>query len=239
MYHVFILFVLFFASCLLSTNSSQAAVLAKNKIWKNHNELNVLFLDGTKAQKDLVKKISPLWVVNSRLKLVFFEKLTQAPKQTHIRVSFKHSTGSILGDHGDYLSKEPTLQLEELNHYDLSSTIARRYVLHEFGHALGFEHEFLNPNWPYGIEPIQKQVASCLTRIRGFNNQQKAHQHCESINRPLNHENSFSTIYDKHSIMNYPLTIDRKGQSSVIIKAKTQLSTLDKLAMERWYGKKK
>lgn len=218
--------------------SSSAAVLAKKSLWPQDKTLNVVFLDGTSAQKALVKTVAPKWVEGIRLHLVFFDYLTEAPNRTHIRVSFQSGTGSVLGDHGDYLAKTPTLMLDELNYYDLDNSMAQRYVLHEFGHALGFEHEFRNPDWPYGFESIKAHIDRCIPRLLELEySRQQAQSRCEYLNLPLPKENTLTTAYDIHSIMNYPQTIILSDQSIIEIKASTKLSILDKLAMERWYGK--
>ena len=216
----------------------EAAVLAKDSMWPKGKTLNILFLDGKMEQKQLVESVAPLWVEGINLKLEFFENNEQAPKETHIRISFKSETGSMLGDHGEYLARTPTLLLSELNRHDLNSELARRYILHEFGHALGFEHEFLNPSWPYGFSPIQQQIDKCIPRLREMKYlEEEARSKCQSLNKPLTKKNSYSTVFDKHSIMNYPLTVTLADKSKVTIYAKTKLSTLDMLAMERWYGK--
>ena len=217
---------------------SAAAVLAKEKLWPQNQTLNVVFLDGEPSQKSRVKTIAPQWVEGIQLQFRFFESLKTAPNKTHIRISFDKETGSMLGDHGDYHSQSPTLLLNELNTILLESDLAARYILHEFGHALGFEHEFRNPNWPYGEAPIKLLIEKCVPRLSKIDySLAEASEKCRELNQPLSKENSFSTVYDKHSIMNYPQSITLKDHSKVIIAAKTKLSALDRLAMERWYGK--
>ncbi|MET1256165.1 hypothetical protein [Aliikangiella maris] len=208
-------------------------------MWPKNSTLNVVFIDGTTEQKAVVKRYAPLWTENSSLQLAFFDSLAHAPKYSHIRISFQSHTGSILGNHGDLVDQAPTLQLAELNRLSLESERAKRLILHEFGHALGFEHEFRNPLWPYQYSPIEKQISECTPRLQaiGFN-AQDATIRCREINQMLEPELINATIFDEFSIMNYPLTIPINRQQNKTIKATSQLSILDKLAMERWYGKK-
>ncbi len=213
-------------------------MLAKEKLWPQNQTLNVVFLDGKPKQIARVKAIAPKWVEGIKLQLSFFDSIDSAPNQTHIRISFSNETGSMLGDHGDYLSKSPTLLLNDLNTIMLESDLAARYILHEFGHALGFEHEFRNPNWPYGNAPIQLLINKCVPRLSKMDySPTEASEKCHALNQPLTKENSLSTVYDKHSIMNYPQSITLNDDSKVVIAAKTKISALDRLAMERWYGK--
>lgn len=225
--------------CVTSSDSALSAVLAKNKMWPTSNELNVVFIDGSDQQKNQVKAFAPLWLQDSNLSFSFYDGFNKAPKQTHIRISFQQHTGSQLGDHGDYLSKQPTLLLNQLNQTDLPEHLVRRVVLHEFGHALGFEHEYRNPKWPFGYEAIQKQITDCVPRMEKIGySRTDAEKQCQEINQPLDKNKVHSTIYDELSIMNYPQRISLKDGSFKQIFAKNKLSVLDKLAIERWYGKK-
>ncbi|TQV73580.1 hypothetical protein FLL45_11950 [Aliikangiella marina] len=215
-----------------------AAVLAKDKMWPKHSQLVVVFLDGTPQQKKLVKKIAPLWLENSSLSFHFYNDFKSAPTETHIRVSFKGTTGSVLGNHGDFSSQQPTLQLAKLNEEDLPENFAKRWILHEFGHALGFEHEFRNPDWPYGNAPIEQQISACYPgMIKLDYSEQQARTKCREINQVLSKYSTNSTIYDEYSIMNYPMEIAQGKNISKKIHARFELSVLDKLAIERWYGK--
>ncbi len=222
------------------TTSAQvfSAVLVKQKMWPKNSTLNVVFIDGNIEQKQKVRQIAPLWLNNSSLKFQFFDNFATAPKQTHIRVSFSSYTGSTLGNHGDLSSQTPTLLLAELNQTDLPEIYANRLILHEFGHALGLEHEYRNPDWPFGQAPINQQIEHCLPRLEslGYATMEAKHK-CQEINAPLNENNIYKTIYDEFSIMNYPQTFTLADQSQKHILAVSKLSILDKLAIERWYGK--
>lgn len=215
-----------------------AAVLVKDKMWPKNFRLDVVFIDGEDWQKALVKKYAPLWTKNSSLSLKFYDGLRQAPKQTHIRISFSGYNGSRLGNHQDYLAKQATLLLSALNKKNLSETEARRVILHEFGHALGFEHEYLNPNWPYGRAAIDQLIAECIPRFQKINySLEQAKLKCHQINQPLAADKVHATIFDEFSIMNYPQKIPLADGSIKKIKTATELSALDELAIERWYGK--
>ena len=237
--HDLMLRIIFSLSLLiLASTTVNCAVLVKDKMWPKNTQLAIVFLDGSTEQKQLVENVIPQWFENSSLSFKTYASLQQAPKKTHIRISFRSHTGSMLGDHGDYYSSEPTLLLDELNQKDLHPQFAARYILHEFGHALGFEHEYRSPFWPFGETARQVHRTNCIPRMTELEVPlPDAEQKCSEINSPLKKHETNATVFDNHSIMNYPQTIKRPGKSDVYIKAKHQLSALDKLAIERWYGK--
>ena len=231
MTNIFICILLFITSCLVQLNAS-AAVLVKEKIWTNHTLLNVVFLDGNEKQKQLIQQYAPLWLEDSDLSFHFFNDLQSAPKQTHIRISFKSHTGSILGSHGDYSSKTATLVLAQLNQPNLSEEAKKRLVLHEFGHALGFEHEYRNPKWPYGVEIFAEQTQLCIPKMQLLDyDLVNAEKKCQEINQTLKSHDVLATVYDENSIMNYPLRIPLANNQFKDILAKSELSVLDKLAV--------
>ncbi|MGX5172548.1 hypothetical protein ACUR5C_00810 [Aliikangiella sp. IMCC44653] len=234
-----------FASSILLTSLFAcqliAAVLVKDKQWPKNSQLNVVFLDGDLRQKNLVKDYAPLWTENTSLSFKFFDSLATAPKQTHIRVSFLDYTGSIIGNHADLEGRSATLLLAELSTPDLPLNYAKRFILHEFGHALGLEHEYRNPNWPYGKAAIEEHLISCVPKLMAINyNQTAAQAKCREINSPLNKSDVVATVYDETSIMNYPQNIiidaTAKPPQKKQIKTIFKLSVLDKLSIQRWYS---
>ncbi len=222
------------AACFCATIN--AAVLVKDKRWTNHTQLNVVFLDGSDAVQQKVKTIAPQWLQKTGLAFRFYVGLASAPKKTHIRISFKQNNGSQLGNHQDYLSHYPTMNLSRLNSDRISQRSVKRLILHEFGHALGFEHEYLSHYWPYEQIPLVKILNDCYPKMEAIGySKAEASTRCQQINQTLNQQTTLQTAYDEASIMNYPMQWIQSNGNKKVILASYQLSYLDHYAMQLWY----
>jgi len=230
-------FLVFMLLVMLNVDSA-AAVLDKSKQWQKGITLKVLFLDGDPALFRQIERLAPLWVKDTSLSFQFFRDPASAPKDTHIRISFKKHSGSRLGDHGDYQSRLPTMNLYDLITDQISDGAAKRLILHEFGHALGFEHEYRSSYWPYGNQAIEKTIAECYPKMQliGYN-QQSAISHCREINSTVTDKTAFLTAYDERSIMNYPMQFMTSDGSHKTITPAIKLSFLDRYAIQLWYAK--
>jgi len=231
--------VLFFClvASLISTNAL-TAVLSIDKQWPKGSTLNILFLDGKAEHHQLVRKIAPKWITDTSLSFRFYSNDQSVPNQTHIRISFTLQNGSQLGDHKDYLSKTATMNLHGLTLKDQTSEAKIRLILHEFGHALGLEHEYRSRYWPYENQPIKKLISDCYPQMEliGYN-KQEAVTRCEQINSKLGRTQAKFTAFDANSIMNYPMNFKLEDGTRVKISASNKLSILDKYAIQQWYAK--
>jgi len=223
-------------SCFSST--ALTGVLSIQKQWPKGSTLNVLFLDGETEHHQLVKKIAPQWVQDTSLNFRFYSNDKAAPINTHIRISFSLQNGSQLGDHKDYQSRNATMNLHGLTLKDQPHDAKVRLILHEFGHALGLEHEYRNRYWPYGNQPIQKLIKDCLPQMEliGYGKEEAAIK-CQQVNSKLNRKQAKFTAYDELSIMNYPMNFTLEEGTNIEISARSKLSILDKYAIQKWYAK--
>ena len=130
------------------------------------------------------------------------------------------------------------MNLKALLDGKLSAQESKRLILHEFGHALGFEHEYRSKFWPYGNAAIQQVKERCYPQMESIGyDKQSAIAHCNDINSPLNTGNALTTAYDERSIMNYALSFVQADGKVKTIPANFKLSLLDKYAIKRWYPK--
>ena len=104
------------------------------KKWVNGETLHVRFMEGTAAQKEIVKEEASWWTQVANLKFDF-----NNAADAEIRIRFDQTDGawSYIGtDCRGIPLNEPTMNLGFLD---------RGTTAHEFGHAIGLAHEHQNP----------------------------------------------------------------------------------------------
>lgn len=218
---------------LMLLGQPMAAVLVPDKLWPAGSRLTVWLMDGDPFAQQLVESTASKW---SQYGNISFEFYTQRPKQgSHIRVSFKGYDGSLLGAHNQLNEVAPTVQLPSVLDPKLSLEYKKRIILHEFGHVLGFEHEYRHPYWPYGDDWLRIQAERCSRMLTEHSGLEQIKQRCDKINQRLSIENSLWLPFDERSIMNYPVAAEWLDNREEPIEAAMELSHWDKIAVALVY----
>lgn len=181
-----------------SDTLSQKAVLTRRTKWRNGETITIKFLNGNAYLQSKVKKYASEWLKYANLK---FEYVT-GNQDTDIRVAFgwdgDDGSWSYVGNYCRYISQnEPTINFgwftNSTDEEDFKST-----VLHEFGHALGLEHEHQHPKnnikW-------NKPVVYAYYAQQGWGKSQVDF----NIFKKLSRTQTNYSAYDKYSIMHYAI----------------------------------
>lgn len=186
--------------------------------------LQVRFLDGDQVVQAKVKAIAAEWTKYSGISFVFSES-----PNADIRISFRgRGSWSYIGPCWQRLGvpqNQPTMNFDRLTPTS-SEEEYRRFVLHEFGHALGLVHEHQSPavTIAWDKEKVYKYYEGLLTR----------QQVDENIFHKYSTESTNYTAFDPDSIMLYYIP-NEWTLGDFETKWNTKLSVLDKNFVKVWY----
>lgn len=138
----------------LDNNSNLKGCLVKDSRWTIGQTIRIRFLGGDGITQNKVKVFAEQWLNYANLKF----KYVSATESSDIRIDFKSGDGSWsqLGTYCRFISaNSPTMNFGWLNANTTNSEYSR-VVIHEFGHALGLEHEHQSPaaNIPWNLPAL-------------------------------------------------------------------------------------
>ncbi|MDR6606579.1 hypothetical protein [Pseudomonas synxantha] len=121
-----------------ASSRKKRAVAWHTKYWAPGRTLRIAFLNGSQAFKDGVKNAASNWLPHINLKFDFVEG-----EVGDIRIRAEPGTyWSKVGTDALLVEEGPTMVISD---WMLQPKLFAHYVMHEFGHALGAEHEHLHP----------------------------------------------------------------------------------------------
>jgi hypothetical protein len=209
--------------------------------------LEICFLDGTRELRRYVAGIARQWTLYGAVDFDFGDwndprNCNADPFSSDVRVTFNQPgdwafVGTDRIDLGATLSlQSATLSLQSVGSDEFSkikSGQRDRAILHEFGHALGFEHNWMAPSAECNDEMDWAYVYKSMAQDYGFTRADVDH----TLRSPTSREHIVGA-FDRRSVMNWelPSAYYKKGKQSKCFAAPmNELSLRDKLAVYKNY----
>lgn len=224
-------------SCGEPQNASTEAQIKKSaliantgKLWKKGSTINVTFKDGTPEIKAEVEKYATEWTKYANLNFKFYNSAKDIPKKESADIVITFNTQvntSAVGTDSKYVSKsDASMNLGILD--DVHINTRRSIILHEFGHAIGLQHEHQHKNRTLQFDET-KTIEACRTKIN-FTEEMCRMFIIQTI--PANE--AYFSKYDLLSIMHYTLHSDF-FKSPMDMKSNLSLSLTDKVEIAKMY----
>ena len=207
--------------------SAPRLVLLEPRKWRKRR-LHVRFLDGEDWQRQRIADIicgPEGWNSACGLQFVFDQA-----EQADIRISL--APGASWSHPGSYAAELP----QAFPSMQIAWAVAdgegdiQRVTLHEFGHALGFEHEHTNPaaRLPW-ID--RAQIYDYFQRVYGWDKERVDAQVLAQLDPSVTEYSEF----DAQSVMGYTLSGELMTDG-VEITGGHVLSSIDRVMASAWYG---
>lgn len=181
------------------------AVVQRSLRWPA-GKVTVCFFDGGDAAREHVVQVAAGWEKDTSLRFDFgaagSRRQCTSSSPSNIRISFKGiGYYSYVGTQAKYVPQnKQTMNLEGLDKLTFSKS-DDGVILHEFGHAIGFEHEHQSP-----VGGCQDEFDwTFLYTSMGWSNEE-VDRNMAVLNAPSRKDGLLVTQFDRKSIMLYSLS---------------------------------
>jgi hypothetical protein len=193
--------------------------------WNAGQTLRVKFLNEEEELHERVMNAASAWEDYANIK---FEKV-EPDEDAEIRVKFHDgkNDSKIGTDSLTFPEDEPTVSFNSL-HVNSSDEDVNMYVLHEFGHSLGFIHEHLHPTQK--IDWKRKAAVKYYNNNYGY-----TEEDCKNnLFREYMPSSLVYSEFDPDSIMMYPIPAEITNDS-ISYNMNSELSETDKKMAQIFY----
>jgi hypothetical protein len=214
-------------------------VIRLKSLWTPGQTVQVCFFGGDTALRSRIRDAASVWAQHGNIKLDFGpatgSRTCAVNDASHVRIGFRFAGyWSVVGN----TAVQAGVQTMNYGGYDTAPPPEPRFtgvVLHEFGHALGFEHEHQHPqggcdaefNWPVVYAELAKPPNNWPPAKVDFNLRAFTDMSAYGISAP-----------DRTSIMHYsldPWMFHAGERSKCFVREQFALSDLDKKGIASVY----
>lgn len=185
------------------------------KLWPQNKTITISFMEVSEKDKALFKKTIESFAPYVNLKFKFVDG-----NDGEIRIATEKNAGDWSESGTAALYAPPDEETLNVDTHGFDDKTIKRKILHEFGHALGLEHEHQHPERPFSFNAPDvyrtfKASGASTTVITS------------NILAPLNPAGLKTSDYDQKSVMHYPFFASSTS-NNVRIPANEELSQGDK-----------
>lgn len=207
-----------------------ALIASTGKLWKKGSTINVTFKDGTPEIKAEVEKYATEWTKYANLNFKFYSTSKDIPKKESADIVITFNTQvntSAVGTDSRYSSKNGvSMNLGILDDEHINTR--RSIILHEFGHAIGLEHEHQHKDRTLEFDE-SKIIDTCKKRINF------TEEMCRMfVMATIKEDDAYFSKYDLLSIMHYTLHADF-FKKPMDMRQNLSLSLTDKVEIAKMY----
>jgi hypothetical protein len=224
------------------TNPELQGLYNKLRLWDPGQPLRVCFFDGTRDLRTRIANAARQWEKDTRVRFDFGSptnpRLCDSSQPSHIRVGFAYKGyWSLVGQQSvdEARQFEQSLNLEGFDAAPPAEPEFTQLVMHEFGHALGLEHEHQSPFSECEKEFDWPRVEAYLAGSPNFWSPEKTRH---NMRRIFDDGNIRGSAFDAKSIMLYsfPALFYIKGTASTCFsKVNYEISKVDRETLNAMY----
>ena len=213
----------------IDPKTGERAAIDQSKLWQSGQTIGVHFLNGDPAYHDVVREYAKLWTGAANLKLDF----DSPGRGKDVTINFEPLEPGGFGLYNSNIGTDSRVQSQTEPSMNLifppgqPDSYYRRYVLHEFGHALGLIHEHMSPGITFQWN--KPNLYAFYARTYNWGQDMVDSQVLAKYEGDVT-----NTVFDEKSVMLYPIA-EGLTDPPIVTDWNDQLSASDRFLIGLYY----